>query len=152
MSAWLITTNPNWHAFSLLHFQCTSHYSKYHGSDAGPCPHFCSKPLGPTSMGSAVREVQDARGGGGGGGGLLKWLPVFVWKGCYIYHDVAKAKSYRKRFLFPTQSPNSWTLSSVVSLSSLHVSRLFTVTTKLLVILLTMNSFRTPLHSGPKRC
>ena len=28
MWAWLITTNPNRHTFSLLHFQCTSHYGE----------------------------------------------------------------------------------------------------------------------------
>ena len=37
MWAWLITTNPNRHTFSLLRFQCTSHYSEYHGSDIGLC-------------------------------------------------------------------------------------------------------------------
>ena len=40
MWAWLSTTNPNWHTFSLLHFQCNSH-----GSDVGLCPHFCPEPI-----------------------------------------------------------------------------------------------------------
>ena len=42
---WLDATNPNGHTFSLLHFQCTSHYSEYHGSDIGLCLHFCPKPV-----------------------------------------------------------------------------------------------------------
>ena len=45
MWACLITTNPNWYTFSLLHFQCTSHFSEYHGSDVGLCPHFCPEPV-----------------------------------------------------------------------------------------------------------
>ena len=59
MWAWLITTNPNLHTFSLLHFQCTSHYSKYLGSDVGLCLHFAPSlsSFGPTSVGSAVRGV-----------------------------------------------------------------------------------------------
>ena len=52
MWVWLSTTNPNQHTFSLLHFWCISHYSEYHGSDFGLCPHFCSEL---TFMGSAVR-------------------------------------------------------------------------------------------------
>ena len=43
--AWLSTTNPNQHTFSLLHFQCTSHYSEYNGLDIGLCPHFCPEPV-----------------------------------------------------------------------------------------------------------
>ena len=43
--AWFSTTNPNRHTFSLLHFQCTSHYSENHGSDVSLCPHFCPKPV-----------------------------------------------------------------------------------------------------------
>ena len=43
--ACLITTNSNRHTFSLLHFQCTSHYSEYHGSDVGLCLHFCPEPV-----------------------------------------------------------------------------------------------------------
>ena len=45
MWVWLITTNPNRHTFSLLHFQCTSHYGEYHSSDVGLCPHFCPEPV-----------------------------------------------------------------------------------------------------------
>ena len=45
MRAWLSTINPNRHTFSLLHFQCSSHYSEYHGSDVGLCLNFSPEPV-----------------------------------------------------------------------------------------------------------
>ena len=60
------------------------------------------------------------------------------------------ANSYRKLCL-PTQSPNTWTLfASSLSLVCMFPDFLLWQPSSI-VILLTLNSLQTPLHSGPKR-
>ena len=66
MSAWLITTNPNRHTFSLLHFRYTFPLQQIPRPRRWPVSSLlplARHPLGPTSVGYAVRGVRVARGG-----------------------------------------------------------------------------------------
>ena len=65
MWAWLSTTNPNRHTFSLLHFHCSSHYTNTTAQTLACVFTFAPSPssFGPTSVGSAVRGVWIARRG-----------------------------------------------------------------------------------------
>ena len=59
MWAWLSTTIPNRHTLSLLHFQRTSRYSEYHGSDVSCVLTFA---LTLSSFGTSFRELCSAWG------------------------------------------------------------------------------------------